>query len=244
MNSYFLFQHLMFNVTFVLKDRHSRAPVLALHLFHQQELQHHKNRKMKTATITPFTKNFKKAITLLTIAVSTVAFTQRGVAQTYKIAPGSEIKVAGTSNIHDWAMQTNTISGDAQVTLAGKDLKDVNTLNFTTAAKNLKGKEDLLNTRAHKAMKADKFPTIAFKLNSASVSGDIVKGTGSLTIAGVTKEIAVQGKATENADGSLSISGSRKIKMSEYSIQPPSFMLGALKVADEINVIYNLKLKK
>jgi len=199
---------------------------------------------MKTATITHFTKNFQKISVLLALTLSSVAFTQRSVAQTYKIAPGSEIKVAGTSNIHDWTMQTNTISGDAQVTLAGKDLTDVKTLNISTAVKNLKGKEDLLNTRAHKAMKADKFPTIAFKLNTASVSGDIVKGTGALTIAGVTKEIAVQGKATENADGTISVSGSRKIKMSEYGIQPPSFMLGALKVADEINVIYNLKLKK
>lgn len=199
---------------------------------------------MKTATITHYTKNFKKIFVLLTFILSTVAFTQRSAAQTYKIAPGSEIKVAGTSNIHDWTMQTNTISGDAQVTLTGKDLTDVKTLNFSTAVKNLKGKEDLLNTRAHKAMKADKFPAIAFKLISASVSGDIVKGTGALTIAGVTKEITVQGKASENADGTISISGSRKIKMSEYGIQPPSFMLGALKVADEINVIYNLKFKK
>lgn len=198
---------------------------------------------MKTATITHLTKNFQKTFALLAFAC-TVAFTQTSIAQTYKIAPGSEIKVAGTSNIHDWNMQTTAISGDAQITLAGKNVTDVKTLNFSTAAKNLKGKEDLLNTRAHKAMKADKFPTIAFKLNSASVSGDVVKGNGSLTIAGVTKEVAVQGKATENADGSLSISGSRKIKMSEYGIQPPSFMLGALKVADEINVIYNLKLKK
>ncbi|PRY49183.1 polyisoprenoid-binding protein YceI [Arcticibacter pallidicorallinus] len=199
---------------------------------------------MKTATITHFTKNLQKTFVLLTFAFSTVAFTQSSIAQTYKIAPGSEIKVDGTSNIHDWNMKTTTMSGDAQVALAGKNLTDVKTLNFSTAVKNLKGKEDLLNSRAHKAMKADKFPTIAFKLNSATVSGDIVKGSGSLTIAGVTKEIAVQGKAVENADGSLSINGSRKIKMSEYGIQPPSFMLGALKVADEINVTYTLKLKK
>lgn len=199
---------------------------------------------MKTATITHLTKNFQKTFALLAFAFSTVAFTQSSVAQTYKIAQGSEIKVAGTSNIHDWNMQTTAISGDAQVALTGKNLTDVKTLNFSTVVKNLKGKEDLLNSRAHKAMKADKFPTIAFKLNSASVSGDVVKGSGSLTIAGVTKEVAVQGKALENADGSLSINGSRKIKMSEYGIQPPSFMLGALKVADEINVTYNLKLKK
>ncbi|WP_407428307.1 YceI family protein [Arcticibacter sp.] len=199
---------------------------------------------MKTATNTHYTKNFQKILVLLAFTLSTVAFTQRSAAQTYKIAPGSEIKVAGTSNIHDWTMQTNTIAGDAQVTLTGKDLTDVKALTFNIAVKNLKGKEDLLNSRAHKAMKADKFPAIAFKLNSATVSGDIVKGTGALTIAGVTKDITVQGKASENADGSISLSGTRKIKMSEYGIQPPSFMLGALKVADEINVIYTLKLKK
>src|SRR5690606_25319305 len=104
--------------------------------------------KMKTATITHFTKNLQKTFVLLTFAFSTVAFTQSSIAQTYKIAPGSEIKVDGTSNIHDWNMKTTTMSGDAQVALAGKNLADVKTLNFSTAVKNLKGKEDLLNSRA------------------------------------------------------------------------------------------------
>lgn len=199
---------------------------------------------MKTATITQHTRTFKKTLLLCAFTLCATAFAKISVAQTYKIAPGSEIKVAGTSNIHDWTMQSNTVSGEAQLTLNGKDLADVKTLNFSLAVKSLKGKEDLLNTRAYKAMKADKYANITFKLNSAAVTGDVVKGNGSLTIAGVTKEVAVQGKATENADGSVTISGSRKIKMSEYGIQPPSFMLGALKVADEVNVIYTIKLKK
>jgi len=65
-----------------------------------------------------------------------------------------------------------------------------------------------------------------------------------LTIAGVTKQVTLQGKITENADGSATITGSRKIKMSEFGITPPSFMLGALKVGDEVTVEYTLKLKK
>ncbi|MGV3705883.1 MAG: YceI family protein [Arcticibacter sp.] len=199
---------------------------------------------MKTATFTTHTRNFKKILVLCAFTLCASAFTQISVAQTYKVAPGSEIKVAGTSNIHDWTMQSNTVSGDAQLALNGKDLADVKALSFNMAVKSLKGKEDLLNTRAYKAMKADKYTNITFKLNAASVAGDVVKGTGALTIAGVTKEVALQGKATENADGSVTITGSRKIKMSEYGIQPPSFMLGALKVADEVNVIYTLKLKK
>lgn len=163
---------------------------------------------------------------------------------TYKATTGSSLKVNGTSNIHDWAMEAKSIPADVVLEVEGTQVTDITSLNFTLPVKNLKGKEDLLNSRAYKAMKEDAHKNISFKMTSGSVSQNIIKVNGTLTIAGVAKPVALQAKATVNADGTVTCVGSRKLKMSDHGIAPPSFMLGALKVVDDITIDFNLKLKK
>lgn len=188
--------------------------------------------------------NLNKHLRVLTTVLFVASLlTSSAFAQTYKTVGGS-LKVLGTSNLHDWEMVAQNVPAEAQFTLKGTDVQDVSAFSITLPVKNLKAKEDLMNSRAYKAMKADKFPTISFKLTTAEVSQSVAKANGSLTIAGVTKPVALQGKITENGDGSVTVAGSRKIKMSEFGITPPTFMLGALKVGDEVTIEYALKLKK
>ena len=37
---------------------------------------------------------------------------------------------------------------------------------------------------------------------------------------------------------------SKKIKLTDYKIDPPSYLLGAMKVANELTIQYNLTFKK
>ena len=204
---------------------------------------------MKTAKISSITFSYYKVIGILALALSFIAFTNATNAQTYKSVAGSLLKVEGTSNLHDWVMQAQNVPAEAELTFKGEQLQNINALNITLPVTNLKAKEDLMNTRAYKALNAEKYNKITFKLSSATVSPAqnnqyTVKANGVLTISGVSKDVALQVKAVENADGSITFTGSRKIKMSEFGIKPPSFMLGALKVGDEVTVDFTLKLKK
>ncbi len=197
---------------------------------------------MKTVKSILHSFKYFQLATIAFLAIGLIGFNSVQ-AQTYKAIAGSSIKVLGTSNLHDWEMVAQSFTGEAQLVLKGTQVQDISSFSFSLPVKNLKAKEDLMNSRAYKAMKADKFPAISFKLGSAEVAASAVKATGALTIAGVTKQVALQGKITENADGSVTIAGSRKIKISEFGITPPTFMLGALKVGDEVTVEYSLKLK-
>jgi len=47
-----------------------------------------------------------------------------------------------------------------------------------------------------------------------------------------------------NPDGSIACSGSEKLKMTDYKIKPPVFMLGALKTGDVLNINFSLTFKK
>lgn len=187
-------------------------------------------------------RNFGRMLALiLTITFSAFSVNEQ---TPFKVAGGSQIKVNGTSNIHDWNMSATNFACEGTYVLNGSQLVDVTALNFSLPVTNLKGKEDLLNTRAHKALKAEQHNKITFKLTKADVVAGqkMIKAAGNLTIGGVTKPVALQTTYTVNGD-ELIVKGSKAIKMSEFGLKAPSFMMGALKVADEVTIDINMKLK-
>ena len=180
----------------------------------------------------------------LLVVFSTTAFTP-GSGDPYKTVTTSHIKVLGTSNMHDWTMDAQTFSCEANFTVNNGVLEGINSLNFTLPVSNLKGKENLLNSRAHKALDAEKHKTISFQLTKATVvpGQKIVIATGNLTISGVTKAITLKSTYVINADKTITFKGSESVKMSNHGVKAPSFMMGALKTGDEVKIDFVLKLK-
>ena len=71
---------------------------------------------------------------------------------------------------------------------------------------------------------------------SKTSNGFKAKVYGYLTIAGVTKVIGLDIAAKETADGSYEITGSEKLKMTTYGIDPPTAMMGAMTTGDEVTI--------
>jgi polyisoprenoid-binding protein YceI len=187
-----------------------------------------------------------RPVLILIAVLSTFGFSQKALAQTqYKIAQ-SQIKVAGSSNLHDWTMAATAFTCEGTFVVKNGQLQDLSALSFTLPISNLKSKEDLMDERAYKALNAEKYPKITFKLTDAVVStqSKTIKATGNLTIAGATKLIAIQANYVVNSDESITIKAIEPVKMSDYKIKAPTFMLGALKVGDNVNIDINLKLTK
>lgn len=164
------------------------------------------------------------------------------------IPANSSIKVSGSSNLHDWTMKNEILTAGAAFIFKDGKLIDMTALNFSMKVANLKGDEDLLNSRAHKAMNSDKYSTINFKLTSATATPlsnghYTIKANGKLEISGTSKDVVLYADAVQNSDKTISCNGSEKLKMSEYGVKPPSFMFGALKVTDEVTINFNLKFK-
>jgi len=160
------------------------------------------------------------------------------------------IKVKGSSNLHDWTMEAKNGSIEANLNLASNVsyLAGIQSLSFSVPVKNLKSTEgNLMDNRAYDALKADKYPNVTFKLltatpTSTTVNKSTFKVTGELTICGVTKEIEMTANSTKNSDGSVIITGSQNIKMTQFNVRPPSFMFGALKVTDNLTIDYTVRL--
>jgi polyisoprenoid-binding protein YceI len=195
------------------------------------------------------TMNIKKIITRQTLAslfVAAIALCSLpGMANaqtTYRFSAAKDknIQVKGSSNVHDWTMTSAGIISQGVFTFDKNNiLQTLSAFNFSMDAKSLKSGHSSMDSRTYKAMKADANPKILYKLTSAIISQVskneyLVKSIGNLTIAGETKIIQMSLKLIVNADKTMSCTGSEKIKLTDNKIDPPSFMMGAMKVGNDI----------
>lgn len=164
----------------------------------------------------------------------------------YKIANGN-IKVSGTSNVHDWFLASSTIQSQGDFKLDDKKLVSITSFSFSVEDKTLKSEHESMDGRTYKTMKADKYPRVTYRLTSAVITPTqknkyAVKATGELTIAGVTQTIVMDLTAVVN-DNTITCSGSESLKLTDYKIDPPSFMFGAMKVKNDLVIQFNLVYK-
>ncbi|OCX53874.1 hypothetical protein BEL04_06200 [Mucilaginibacter sp. PPCGB 2223] len=169
----------------------------------------------------------------------------------YKAVNGKDcfIKVLGSSNIHDWTMISATSDSQGDFKFDGDQLKSISTFTLSLDAKSLKSEHASMDERTYKSIKAEQFPKIVFKLGSATITPSsknkfAIKAKGDLTIAGVTQTINMDVTALVNADNTITCSGSQKLQLRDYKIDPPSFMLGAMKVANDLTIQFNINYKK
>lgn len=191
---------------------------------------------------------------LVLVFLCFTVFPNMGYSQsTYKVkeTKGFDIKVSGTSTLHDWEMETLKSTGEAKFMFeAGseKNLVSVSSLSFALLVTNLKSDSDGLNDNAYEALKTEENKYIKYKLTSSTITpekdGYLIKSNGKLTVAGVTKDIKMDVHAIVNDDGTVSTKGSYKLKMTDYKIEPPSFLLGAMTTGDDITVDFNVVYKK
>jgi polyisoprenoid-binding protein YceI len=152
----------------------------------------------------------------------------------------------GTSTLHDWTMTATVFTADGQFTVTpDNQLTALNALTVTLPVHNLKSEHDGMNDNAYDALKADQNKNITFQLKSATVTASggnkyQIAALGSLSIAGVSKAVTLNTAAVVNADGSISCAGTVPIKLSEFNIERPSFMLGTMKVGDALTLNYTL----
>lgn len=167
----------------------------------------------------------------------------------YQSAGGVKIIIEGTSNIHDWNMKSDkgTCTGVFNVSNDGM-LTGMSVLNFSIPAESLKSEHDGMDKNSYKALNTGKYALISFTAGSATIQpagpkGYTITAKGKLTISGVTKDVLLTANGVVNADKSVTYSGSYQFKMTDFNVQPPSIMLGAIKTGDKILVKFNLVLK-
>jgi polyisoprenoid-binding protein YceI len=161
----------------------------------------------------------------------------------YKQSADSYITVAGTSTLHAWTMTSKDTQYQATFENGADGTPNLlKALTLTIPAQSLKSEHSGMDKNAYSSLKTDKHKTISFSLTTASAEKGIYKCAGNLTIAGVTKLMNIDATCQVKPDMSMRCTGSKAFKMSDFQVEPPTFMFGTVKTGDDITVSFNVEL--
>lgn len=158
-----------------------------------------------------------------------------------------DLRLLGTSTLHDWQMRADAVSGDAVFAFAPggrNELLSLTSLTFSLAVEDLHSGNRSMDNNAHRALKAEAHPVISYVLTSETHTADRdgyrLTTRGELTIAGVTRAIDMEVQLRVNDDGSLTAVGSHTLNMTDYGVTPPSFLLGAMKTGEVLSLRFTV----
>ena len=176
--------------------------------------------------------------TLIPVLIITLWFVlvQVADAQTkYVLTPSHELKVEGGSSLHDWDMTSSTAKGEGQFIMEGNQFKGINSLQVTMEAESLKSGTRGLDSNAYKALNTKKNKEVKFTLKELTGNGSNYQARGDFTIAGVTKPASFPVKVSQNGN-EITFEGNYDTKLTTFSIDPPTALLGTVKTRDEITI--------
>ncbi len=170
-----------------------------------------------------------------------------------RLEPGSQLEITGTSSMHDFACKTDRmavyIDVDPNYT---RDLtkvsRPITSVQVTIPVRNLKCGNGKMDENMYQTLNAKDNPVIKYTLSgydilasTASPNGFAANTKGSLSVAGKVREVDMKVKASRLEAGRATAEGEQTVLMTDFGIKPPSFMLGTLKVGNEIKVKFNIK---
>ncbi|OFX84267.1 MAG: hypothetical protein A2W99_00665 [Bacteroidetes bacterium GWF2_33_16] len=158
----------------------------------------------------------------------------------------SKLTIEGTSSVHDWSMNSTIFSGTVLFETEENIPTSILDIKFSSKADKILSDNSIMDSKTHKALKAETHPDITFIFKSVksykklkdAFSGEI---TGILSIAGKSKNITLSFSGKVHPSGAVNVKGVVPLKMTDFGVNPPTAMLGALKTGDDIKINYDFQ---
>jgi polyisoprenoid-binding protein YceI len=183
-----------------------------------------------------------KLISKITIAFFVIALIIPGTAQDAFKLKKATMTVAGTSSLHDWVSNVTEVNWSGSIDLTGNTVGEIQNAVIKIPVKSLKStKGRMMDNKTYDAFNYEKYPYIIFKVSECKISGNTMKVSGYLSMASKTRsiELTVSSKAS---DTELQLTGSTTLNMKDYSMEPPTAMMGAITVGEEVTIDFDITL--
>lgn len=179
--------------------------------------------------------------------LATASFAERFIA-----APGSMIRIEGTSSLQSWTMEGDAVNGQLRLdpavmkTLTPETWRSVGdkaaSVSVTIPVASIRSGDGRLDRLMSEALKAERNPVIRFDMTSSALMEAkgptlLMKTTGNLTIAGVSRPVSMDVAGTRTSDGRYVLAGRVPVRMSEFGITPPTVLKGVT-AGDEVKVTF------
>jgi polyisoprenoid-binding protein YceI len=164
--------------------------------------------------------------------------------QSFKIKNHS-MHVSGTSTMHAWQSSVDNLSVTGSFVVAANDLNEVKNVVVkipVTSIKSTKGK--IMDNKTYEAFNHEKYPEIIFVMKSQAINAAnaTIDLKGTLSMAGKTLPVDFKVSYKVVSNGDLKIVGSKQITMTDFGMEPPTAMMGAIKVGNDIAVTFEITL--
>jgi hypothetical protein len=164
-------------------------------------------------------------------------------------ANSGEAAVSGTSTLHDWTVKSTKIEGIAEFSGELKSVSNkpvtLQSIYLTIPVDSLKSTEGSgMDDTMYDSLHLKKFPAITYKLTKATLTSAPTKDgspyhfdtTGLVTVSGNAHPVSLDLAVLPVAGGKLTITTAVAFKMTDFSVAPPTAMLGMIKSGDAITV--------
>ena len=208
--------------------------------------------KMTYITVSRWTAKFTLAVALVAVSATAQDLVL------YKAQPNGKMKIDGTSTVHDWTVESGIIGGSFEIDPKFPADPEVKTppakgkvnakAAITIPISSLKSGSNPMDQVVRQAMKMEEHPKISFTLKEFTFTGaDDKTGAwkfdtkGELAISGVTKPASFEVTMDRVSKVRLKFSGTTKLKMTDFGIQPPApkIALGAISTGDEVTLSWD-----
>lgn len=159
------------------------------------------------------------------------------------LSSASKVWFDGTSNVKSFSCSAKKLDLNITSDDDASPAKIVQSASLSIPVSQLDCKNGKMNEHMRDALKAEKNPTILWKLSSYRIDGAAVVMAGTLTIAGRENPIELRGTGGLD-NGTITLKGTKVLKMTEFGVKPPSLMFGTMKVADPVTVLFDLVLNQ
>lgn len=200
-------------------------------------------------------------ITFLLLAAASLQ--AAGQMTTYAARSGSKMRIEGTSNIHDWQVESPFIGGmmevgpgfpmePGQAVTPGKvEAKAdvfIQVRSLKSVEKDGKPYSDKMDEIMWEHLKEADYKRIVYRLTELTLKEApkakdapyVFDAKGDLAVAGVTNNIPMVVNVLPQADKKLEITGTITFKMTQFKVDPPApkIALGLIKTGDEVKLVF------
>ena len=171
-------------------------------------------------------------------------------AQNTLLVKSVKASIQGTSTLHEWESQITKITCLGNFQSDNSLLRNIEDISVKIPVAGIKSSEGkMMDNKTYEAFKSEEHPYIVYTASRAQISMDgakltTIKVSGNLTMAGTTKPITIEAKGKPLPNGDMEVSITRKLKMTEFNMKPPTVMMGAIKVGDEVTIVVTLVLSQ
>jgi len=163
----------------------------------------------------------------------------------YHLSRGYSVTIHGTMSIHNWVETIGQVTGDMVAGRHASGSMDVTSIHIVMGVRSIRSDMGtVMDNKTYKALKVDANPQITFVLDAPVTVLPFRRGeksmplAGHLTLAGVTRPVALLVDEFDITSDSMRFEGRQTIKMTDFGVKPPSALFGTLKAGTDITIYF------